>query len=267
MTAARIGRLAFLLYTVVFFAVMLLPLLIMSGTAFNTSAYPRLIPFDGPTLEWFAAIADDRQLMEGLSTSIKIGILTVLLALPLGFAGALLLQQVTGSLRRWLYVVLIAPILTPGVVIGIGTVIFWRDFTRASGAGFFYDGIVLTVFAQTSFIAAYCMLIFIARLDRLDPALEEAARDLGASPTQSFFHVLLPHMAPAIAAAAFIAFLSSVENYNATTFAILSDKTLTTVLYGKVRLGISPAISALAVLMILATLGVIALAWLLRKKK
>ncbi|MDQ7776907.1 MAG: ABC transporter permease subunit [Paracoccus aminovorans] len=262
MTATAAGRLAFLIYLALFFAVLLLPLAIMGITAFNVPAYPQVLPFEGPTLRWFAELASDAPLIEGLLTSLRIGVLVVALSLVLGLAGAMLLHQGGG---RWLYVLLIAPILTPGVVIGIGTVVFWRDLSRATGLIGAYDGMLLTVFAQTSFIASYCMLILSARLNRLDPALEEAARDLGASPLQSLRHVVLPHLRPALVTAGFLAFLSSVENYNATTFAILADKTFTTVLYGKIRLGLSPAISALAVLMILATLLLIGLTGMLRK--
>ena len=94
------------------------------------------------------------------------------------------------------------------------------------------------------------MLIFLSRLQRYDRTQEEAALDLGATPTQVFFHILLPYLKPAIVSAAVIAFLSSFENYNTTTFAILADKTLTTVLAGRVRQGTTPAISSLAVVII-----------------
>ena len=89
-----------------------------------------------------------------------------------------------------------------------------------------------------------------ARLQRFDRAQEEAALDLGASYPQVFWHILLPFLKPALISAAVIAFLSSFENYNTTTFAILADKTLVTVLAGEVRQGTTPALSALAVIII-----------------
>jgi ABC-type Fe3+ transport system permease subunit len=99
-------------------------------------------------------------------------------------------------------------------------------------------------------------LIFVARLQRFDQTQEEAALDLGASQTQVFFKILIPYMMPAIASSCVIAFLASFENYNTTVFSILSDQTLTTVIASKVRLGISPAISSLALVIILITLTV-----------
>lgn len=116
------------------------------------------------------------------------------------------------------------------------------------------NGVFLTILAQTCFISTYCFLIFVARLQRFDKTQEEAALDLGASQTQVFFKILMPYLMPAIASSAVIAFLYSFENYNTTVFSILSDQTLTTVIASKVRLGISPAISALALVIIAITL-------------
>jgi spermidine/putrescine transport system permease protein len=111
------------------------------------------------------------------------------------------------------------------------------------------------------------MLIFMSRLQRFDRTQEEAALDLGATRTQVFFHVLLPFLKPAILSAAVLAFLSSFENYNTTTFAILAEKTLTTALAGRVRQGTTPAISALAVLIIGVTLAGALLYELLRRRE
>ena len=90
-------------------------------------------------------------------------------------------------------------------------------------------------------------------MQRFDRSQEEAALDLGATQTQVFFKILLPYLAPAIGSSAIIAFLASFENYNTTVFSILSDRTLTTVIASKVRLGITPAISALAFAIIAIT--------------
>jgi spermidine/putrescine transport system permease protein len=136
-------------------------------------------------------------------------------------------------------------------------VIFWKDVLSVTDVTkeIFYKGIVLSIFGQTSFVAAYCLLIIMARITRFDKAQEEAALDLGASYPQVFWHILLPYLRPALLSAAVIAFLSSFENYNTTTFAILADKTLVTVLAGEVRQGTTPALSALAVIIITLSLA------------
>jgi len=238
-------------YILLFFAYLFGPLLVMSVTAFNTPNYPTAVPFEGFTLDWFVKLWNHRAMMEGLWNSIVIGIGVILLSVPIGLAASIVMSQIYDRARPLYYLVTVSPVLTPGVIIGISTVIFWKDFTEMTGTKpFLYDGIVLTIFGQSSFIAAYCLLIIMARLQRFDRAQEEAALDLGASYPQVFWHILLPFLKPALISAAVIAFLSSFENYNTTTFAILANKTLVTVLAGEVRQGTTPALSALAVIII-----------------
>ncbi len=250
MTSAGIWRAMMGFYIVLFFGFLFGPLIVMALSAFNTPQYPQAYPIEGLTLQWFGMLFADRGLMEGLWNSIIIGIMVVALSVPLGLAGALVMTQVYSRARSLYYLVVVSPVLTPGVILGISTVIFWADVAEWTGSDKVYNGMFLSTLGQSTYISAYCMLIFMSRLQRYDRVQEEAALDLGASPTQVFFHILIPYLMPAIISAAVIAFLSSIENYNTTTFAILADKTLTTVLAGRVRQGTTPAISALAVVII-----------------
>ena len=254
MSTSAILRVSLGLYLLLFFVFLFGPLAVMGLSAFNTPSYPQAWPIEGFTLEWFGKLFSDRNMMEGLENSLIIGVFVVSLSVPLGLAGALVMTQVYSRARSLYYLVVVSPVLTPGVIIGISTVIFWKDVTQWTGASGLFTGLFLTTLGQSTFIAAYCMLIFLSRLQRYDRTQEEAALDLGASRTQVFFHILLPFLSPAIFSAAVIAFLSSFENYNTTTFAILSDKTLTTVLAGRARQGVTPAISAMAVLIVGVTL-------------
>ena len=250
MTSSAIWRAMMGFYIALFFLFLFGPLLVMGMSAFNTPSYPQAYPIEGLTLEWFGILFSDRGLMEGLWSSIIIGFFVVAVSVPLGLAGALVMTQMYSRARSLYYLVVVSPVLTPGVILGISTVIFWRDVADWTGAQSVYNGLFLSTLGQSTYISAYCMLIFMSRLQRYDRAQEEAALDLGASPTQVFAHILIPYLKPAIVSATAIAFLSSFENYNTTTFAILADKTLTTVLAGRVRQGTTPAISALAVVII-----------------
>lgn len=254
MSSRTVHRAMLGFYILLFFAFLFGPLVVMGATAFNTPAYPQVWPFEGFTLKWFGALLADRTLMDGLWNSLLIGALVVCLSVPLGLAGAIVMSQIHARARSIYYLVVVSPVLTPGVILGISTVIFWSDVTAWTGASGLYNGIFLATIGQSTFISAYCMLIFMSRLQRFDRAQEEAALDLGATRTQVFFHILLPFLKPALLSAAVLAFLSSFENYNTTTFAILADKTLTTALAGRVRQGTTPAISALAVIIIAVTL-------------
>jgi spermidine/putrescine transport system permease protein len=260
MTSQSIIKVMIGFYVVLFFAYLFGPLIVMSITAFNTPSYPSAYPFEGFTLSWFVKLWNHRAMMDGLVNSIIIGIGVICVSVPVGLAAAIVMNQIYHRARSLYYLVTVSPVLTPGVIIGISTVIFWRDFSEMTGTrGLFYKGIMLSIFGQASFISAYCLLIIMARLQRFDRAQEEAALDLGASYPQVFWHILLPFLRPALVSAAVIAFLSSFENYNTTTFAILADKTLVTVLAGEVRQGTTPALSALAVIIIgLSLIGAIA---------
>jgi spermidine/putrescine transport system permease protein len=270
MTSKFVMRSMIGFYILLFFAYLLGPLILMSITAFNTPSYPQVKPFEAFTLDWFSKLWNHRQLIEGLQNSVIIGVAVVLLAVPVGLAASIMMNQVYHRARGLFYLVTISPMLTPGVIIGISTVIFWKDvfgltdITKAT----FYKGVLLTIFGQTSFVSAYCLLIIQARLQRFDKSQEEAALDLGASYPQVFWHVLIPFLRPALASAAVIAFLSSFENYNTTTFAILADKTLVTVISGEVRQGTTPVLSALAVVIIsISLLGALAYEILKRREE
>jgi len=255
----------------------------MSITAFNSAEFPSVTPWECFSFRWFnegkiaydgqhlAGLATDWRLHEGLITSLKIGLGVVLLAVPIGLAAALVLTQVHSRFRTAFYSISIMPVLFPGVIIGISTVVLWDRIATMGGGGLATqlgrNGIFLTILAQTCFISTYCFLIFVARLQRFDQTQEEAALDLGANQTQVFFKILIPYMMPAIASSCVIAFLASFENYNTTVFSILSDQTLTTVIASKVRLGISPAISSLALVIILITLVVTILYEVLRRRE
>ena len=245
------------LYLTLFFAYLFGPLIIMVITAFNSSNFPRVSPWECFTTDWFGKLVADDALIEGIGNSLIIGIGVVVVAIPIGLAAAIMLSQVGPKLRASLYTIFIAPILVPGVVIGLSTLIFWDrigTFFNAPYESFFYDGTFLTIFGQVTFIAAYSMLVFLSRIQRFDHTLTEAALDMGATPTQAFVKVLLPFMAPAIGSATVLAFLASLENYNTTVFTIVSSSTFTTVLSSKVRYGLDPSISAVAVIIISITL-------------
>ena len=258
------------MYIFIFFAYLFGPLIVMSITAFNSAEFPSISPWECFSFRWFnegkiaydgqhlAGLLSDWRLHDGIISSLIIGAGVVSLSVPIGMAAAIVLTQVRSQLRDIYYSISIMPVLFPGVIIGISTVVLWDRIAGLGGDGFISDvgrnGIFLTILAQTCFISTYCFLIFVARLQRFDQTQEEAALDLGATQTQVFFKILVPYLMPAIASAAVIAFLFSFENYNTTVFSILSDQTLTTVIASKVRLGISPALSALALTIIALTI-------------
>lgn len=200
----------------------------------------------GTTLEWFAALAKDGAMWQALWTSFVVAFFVVAVALPVGTAAALVLTSLHARARSLLYALMVSPLLTPGVVIGIATLVLWRRV----GVG---GGVFLIVVAQASFIICYVMLMIAARLQRFDRTQEEAALGLGASKFMVFRRVLLPFLRPALYAAGVLAVLQSIENYNTTLFVRGFDTPLTVYIATKVRTGLTPAVNALALIMIAAT--------------
>jgi spermidine/putrescine transport system permease protein len=238
----------FHLYMALFLAYLLVPLFVMGGAAFNASKLPTILPWKGLTDEWFIALWKDSRIWSAFLNTLLVAVAVVAIAVPIGTAAAILVNSISGRLRAVLYGLMVAPILIPGVVIGISTLLFWNTFSVGSG-------LHLSVLGQVSYIASFVMLLVLARMQSFDQGLEEAALDLGATHAQVMRRILLPHLYPAMAAGAAISFFQSIENFNVTLFTRGGADTLTVYVFSKVRSGITPTINALAFLLIVFTLG------------
>ncbi|BFM50266.1 ABC transporter permease [Marinomonas sp. THO17] len=247
MSSESIMRFGVRFYIGVFFLYLFTPLIIMGLATFNDSRFPTVSPWRGATLKWFEALAQDGAMWQALWTSIIVAAGVLVVAVPIGICCALFLSTVQGKGKTFLYSLMMSPLLTPGVIVGISTLIFWKGLSVSGG-------VFLTVIAQTTFIAAYVMLMVLARLQRFDRTLENAALSLGATQWQAFRRILLPYLKPAIFSAAAIAFLQSFENYNTTLFVKGYDTTLTVYIASKVRTGLTPAVNALGLVMITITI-------------
>jgi spermidine/putrescine transport system permease protein len=236
-------------YIILFFTYLFLPLLFMGIVAFNRSSIPQVTPWEGFTLKWFRHLYADDQLWPALQNSFVVGGAVVAIAVPIGLAGALFLTRLHFRARDVCYALLVSPILTPGIILGISTFLFWDRWFHVSG------GLWTAVMGQATFISAYCMLLIMARLQRFDRTQEEAAFDLGGTHLQVFLKISLPFLRPALVSSAVLAFMQSFENYNTTLFAIGFEQTLPIYIGTKLRVFISPAMNALAVIFITLTVA------------
>lgn len=256
----RASRFILNLYIGLFLIYLFAPLLVMAVAAFNAYPYPSVTQWKGFTLSWFPTLFNDDRLMRGLLNSVLIALGVIVLALPFGLAGALILHRWRSPAAGLLYGVMVSPILMPGLIIGLSTLIFWRNFDVPGG-------MALAMIAQTSFIASYCMLMFLARLERFDITLEEAALDLGASRPMIMRRILFPYLRPTALTAAAIAFLQSFENYNTTVFAIGGDWTLVTEIGSRLRFGLSPVVNVVGVVFVVLTIVFAALYVFLQRRE
>jgi spermidine/putrescine transport system permease protein len=241
------SRFVFNVYMVIFFAYMFLPLILMVAAGFNEFSTPSVTVWRGFTLNWFAVLAEDTRMWSGLVNSLIIAIAVIAVSLPLGLAGAFVIARLESRYNGLLYGIMVSPLLTPGIILGISTLIFWRE-TGVSG------GLFTATVAQATYISSYTMLMFMARLERQDITLEEAAMDLGASHTQVFRRITMPFLKPTILTASVIAFLQSFENYNTTIFSIGGSHTLVTEIGSRMRFGLTPAVNVIGIIFVVITI-------------
>ena len=247
MKSASIFRIVIGLYLVLFFAYMFLPLIFMTIIAFNANDIPQITPWKGFTLMWFGELAKDDQMWSALWNSFIVAFSVVAISVPIGLGGALLLTRLQFKARNFLYGVLVSPILTPGIILGISTFLFWDSYLNIPG------GLWTAILGQSTFISSYCMLLIMSRAQRFDLTQEEAAFDLGATHRQVFWKITLPFLKPALISSMALAFMQSFDNYNTTLFAIGVEQTLPIYIGTKLRSFISPAMNALAVIFIILT--------------
>ncbi len=241
------SRFVFNVYMVIFFAYMFLPLILMVAAGFNEFSTPSVTVWRGFTLKWFAVLAEDTRMWSGLVNSLIIAIAVMLVSLPLGLAGAFVIARLESRYNGLLYGIMVSPLLTPGIILGISTLIFWRE-TGVSG------GLFTATLAQATYISSYTMLMFMARLERQDITLEEAAMDLGASHAQVFRRITMPFLKPTILTASVIAFLQSFENYNTTIFSIGGSHTLVTEIGSRMRFGLTPVVNVIGIIFVVITI-------------
>ncbi len=252
----------FLVYVVLYFVFLFAPLVITCVLAFNDSMFPSL-PWKGFTLEWFTGhslertgIFHDQINLDSIWVSFKVAFFVSLLSTTVGTMAAFLFEQENFPLKNLLFFLMLAPLVIPGVILGISILVFSNTlgliFENHLGidVGLFRPGFWLVVLGQFSFITTIVTLIVSARLKKFDPTLEEAAMNLGATRFETIVHITLKFLRPALIGALAVSFLMSFENFNTTLFLVASQATLPINLYLQVRDGSTPVINAISVLMI-----------------
>lgn len=271
MDGSRALSWAYVAYIIAFFVFLATPLVAGGLFAFNNSVFPTL-PWNGFTLDWFFGNArpkigmfNDRRIMEGLVNSLVVGISVSALSVLVGTSNAFLFERRDFPFKAALYLLMILPLVIPGVILGISILVFASFVANGVAAAgtrapdFLRPGLFLVVLGQFSFLATITTLIIAARLRKFDVALEEAALNLGASRGRVLATITLPFLAPALASAFIVGFLVSFENFNTTLMLVGSDAPLTVTLYDRmVKVGATPVLNAVSVFLMIAS-GLLAL--------
>lgn len=263
---SRTAKVTYAAYMSVFFVYLFAPLITVSVFAFNDSQFPSL-PWRGFTLDWFLSsegrigLFFNNGLMRSIGTSTKVAIIVTLISVTVGTTNAFLLERMDFKGRSILYIVMLWPLVIPGVILGVSILQFMS--TIANGLEDFFNiridfmrpGLPLVIAGQFSFIATIATLIISARLRKFDIELEEAALNLGASRMAAIWTVTLPFLRPAMIGAGIISILMSFENFNTTLMLVGSDAPITIRVFTAMRDGVSPVINALSLLMMFAMAG------------
>lgn len=252
-------------YVLVYYLFLFAPLFITCVLAFNDSQFPAL-PWKGFSLDWFVAdtpervgIFHDQINLDSIWVSFQVAFFVAIFSTIVGTMGAFLFEQEDFRGKQFLYFLMISPLVIPGVILGISILLasntlgLYFEETFHIDVGLFRPGFWLVVLGQFSFITTFVTLVVSARLKKFDPALEEAALNLGANRFQVIWHITLKYLRPAIIGGCAVSFLMSFENFNTTLFLVGSKATLPINLYLQVRDGSTPVINSISFLLIVGT--------------
>ena len=216
---------------------------------------------------WFAKGLDTELYVTAIKNSFTIALEASVIATILGLGAALALARMRRRWRAPFDVIVYLTLVVPEIVIAVASLIFFVQVKQNFGV-FPGLGRWTILLGQIVFNASLAMLIIRARFVGMGDKLEEAAYDLGSGPVSTFRQVTLPRLMPAVIAAALLSFTFSFDDFVLPNFTNGTTSTWPIVLYSAVRFGITPAVNALATLMLLVTLVlIVAVAILLRRTR
>lgn len=235
--------------SVLMFFYMYLPILVLTFYSFNDSAYSAT--WQGFTLKWYERLFRDSRILTSLQNSLTVAFCAVGISAVLGTLMAVGLARYRFPGKSLYRGVSYLPLIVPDIAIAVATLIFLAVIGTPLS-------LWTVVAAHVVFCLAYVAINVSSRISLLDPHLEEAALDLGATPFQAFIQVLLPELMPAIIAGCLISFVLSMDDFLIASFtAGTGATTLPMEIFSRIRTGVKPDINALSVMLILLS-GVVA---------
>ncbi len=257
MRQRRFGGLAALTWLYVLWS--LLPVLIAVRISFNSGKSRS--SFQATSFRWYwddpASVWRDDALQTALGNTLKLAGLTMLIATPLGVAMAIGLQRWRGRTSRAANNLMLLPLVTPEIVLGVSLFLVFTQIYTSVPRGF-----TTQLLGHVTFTVSYVVIIVRGRLLSIGSHFEEAARDLGATRIQALRMVLLPQLGPAIFASLTVVFATSVDDFVISSFLSTgaSSETVPIKIYASARAAATPAVNALATVMLLVTLVAVAAA-------
>jgi spermidine/putrescine transport system permease protein len=253
------------------FAFLYLPILILIVYSFNDSRYNAV--WRGFTLRWYASLFNRSDglsignndigdsILTALQNSLWVAGISTIVATVLGTLLAIALERYRFRSHSIITALVYLPIVMPDLTLGISLLVFFslcfKLIENLTGM-YWVLGLPTVIVGHITFSISFVVVIVRARLADLDPTLEEAAIDLGATPRQTLWRVTLPLLLPAIVSGALLAFTLSLDDFVVTFFiAGIGSTTLPLFVYGMIKFSVTPAINAISTLMLFASMGLV----------
>ncbi|MEN9404470.1 MAG: Inner rane transporter permease protein YdcV [Verrucomicrobiota bacterium] len=244
-------------WTGLVFVFLYVPIAVLVVYSFNSSRLN--IVWESFTWDWYGKLLANGPLIKAAKNSLIIASVTTLVSVVLGTGGAWLLQRYRFRFSRTIQTLVAIPMVMPEILMGISLLILFATIR-------FDLGFTSVIIGHVTFSFPFVLVAVQARLQGLDPAMEEAALDLGATPFQAFWLVIVPALRPAIIAGALMAFTLSMDELIVTFFIrSASAVTLPIQVYGLARVGLNPMLNALSALFIVATVAFVIFSEYLKK--
>lgn len=236
--ASRRGGWGLRLYTWAVIAYLFIPVSVMILFGFNNFTGRFNFVWEGFTFDHYRNLFEFPELTEALRNSLLIATVSTVIATILGTAIALALTRHRFRGRSGLNLFIFIPMATPEIVMGVSLLAMF--VTVNLGRGF-----LTIVIAHVMFSISYVVVTVKARTSGFDRALDDAAKDLGATPWTTFWTVTFPLIFPGIMAASLLAFVLSIDDYVITTFNAGSTLTMPLWIYGVSRFGVPAQVNVL----------------------
>ena len=244
------------LYLVIIFLLMYLPIGVVIVFSFNEAKLP--VRFTGFSLKWYQELMGDSAMLQALVNSLILGAASCFVSAVIGTFGAVGRSRLHLKSKGILEYISILPLMIPEIILGMVLMAFFYMLNLPFG-------MLTLLIGHTVFCVPYILMEVKARLVGMDPSLEEAARDLGASSMRAFFDITLPLIMPAVVSGSLLAFAMSMDDVVISIF-INGPKlsTLPIKVYTQIKTGVTPEVNALCTIMLAFTVIVLLLYSLIR---
>ncbi len=246
-------------YAGLIYVFMYLPIVLLIVYSFNDSRYRG--NWEGFTLRWYTELFRDRSIMDALRNTLMIAVISSFSATVLGTMAALGIYAMKPKVKNFMVNMTYLPVTYPEIVIGVSLLALFVGIGLPLG----FWSIVL---AHITFCVPFVVIAVLPKLYQLNPNLEEAAMDLGATPSQAFWKVILPEIMPGVLTGMLLSFTLSLDDFLISFFTTGSGvNTLAIKIYSMTKVGVTPKINALTTIIFVTILALLLVLQARDKKK